>query len=167
MNRPDRWLPLILLLVFGLMVTVAFRYPPEARLTPVAVGLLGIALCLVQLAFESWSTAAPAARFRAAPKLGRPTEPQDEPAEPTLRAELAMWRYFLAFIATLLMFGFYVATPAMVFSYLWLQARVEWAYALVVAICATGVVYLVFDGIFHFALFPGFASSAALQALSR
>jgi hypothetical protein len=167
MNRPDRWLPPILLLAFGFMVVVAFRYPPEARLAPVAVGLLGIVLCLVQIAFESWSTGPFAARFQPAPKLGRPFEPLDVPGEASVREELAMWGYFLAFIATLLVFGFFIAIPSMVFSYLWRQARVKWPYALASAIGATGAVYLVFEGILHFVLFRGFAISAALQALSR
>lgn len=167
MNRPDRWLPPILLLAFGVMVAVAFRYPPEARLAPVAVGLLGIALCLVQIAFESSSAGAFAARFRAAPKLGRPFELLDVPGETPARDEIAMWGYFLAFVATLLVLGFYIAIPSMVFSYLWRQAHVKWPSALAVAIGATGAVYLVFEGIFHFVLFRGFAISAALQALSR
>jgi hypothetical protein len=167
MNRSNRWLPLLLLLAFGFMVVVAFRYPPEARLAPVAVGLLGIVLCLVQLAFESPSTNAFAARFRPAPKLGRPFEPLDVTAKAPVREEFAMWAYFLAFVATLLVLGFYVATPTMVFAYLWRQARVKWPYALAAAIGPTGAVYLVFEGIFHFVLFRGFAISAALQASSR
>jgi hypothetical protein len=167
MNRSDRWLPLVLLLTFGFMVVVAFRYPPEARLAPVAVGLLGIALCFVQLAFDGSSTAAFAARFRPAPKLGRPFEPSDVPGETRIRGEFAMWGYFLAFVTALLMLGFYIATPTMVFAYLWRQARVKLPYALAAAIGATGSVYLVFEGIFHFVLFRGFAISAALQALSQ
>lgn len=167
MNRSGRWLPLVLLLTFSFMVVVAFCYPPEARLAPVAVGLLGIALCFVQLAFESWSTGAFAARFRAAPKLGRPIEVLDVPGEAPVREELTMWGYFLAFIATLLVLGFYIAIPSMVFSYLWRQARVKWPSALASAIGTTSAVYLVFEGIFHFVLFRGFAISAALQALSQ
>ncbi len=167
MNRLDRWLTLILLMAFSLMVAMTFQYPAEARLVPVAVGLLGIALCVVQLAFESALKAGFALRFRSAPKIGRLEEFSDSPERGTVQSELRMWRHFLVFVATLLVFGFYIAVPMMVFSYLWRQARVRWPYALVAAFGATAALYLIFAGIFRFVLFPGFGIPAALVALGR
>jgi hypothetical protein len=159
-----------MLLVFGAMSLLAFRYPVEARLMPLIVGCLGFALCLLQLGFGFGGASRLAAYFRAAPKLGRPGEAVDGyggsgPA--SARLELIVWGYFLAFIAALLAFGFYIAVPALVFFYLWRQARVTWPRALFAGAGATAAMYFIFGEVLGFALFPGFVINTALQVLSR
>jgi hypothetical protein len=168
----DRWLTLLLLVLFASMLAIGLQYPAEARLVPVTVSLLGLALCLVQLAFDIGSArqAHFAERFHAAPKLGRPDLPTDDPEEPAAeiaQRELLMWGYFLAFVAALLSFGFYVAAPAMIFSYLWRRAQVKWPHALVVSVAAIAVMYCIFSGIFRFVLFQGFVVTAAMNLLSH
>jgi hypothetical protein len=126
----DRWLTLLLLVLFASMLAIGLQYPAEARLVPVTVSLLGLVLCLVQLAFDVGSArqAYFAERFHAAPKLGRPDLPVDDPEEPVAeiaQRELLMWGYFLAFVAAVLAFGFYVAAPATIFSHLWRRAQVN------------------------------------------
>lgn len=166
----DRWLILLLLSVFGSMVALAFAYSAEARLVPLTVGSFGVALCLLQLAFDVGGSRRLAAYFHAAPKLGRPNEIAvglDEAGATTLRQEMAVWGYFLGFVAAVLVVGFYVAVSAMLFFYLWRQARVIWPRALVASVSATAAMHLVFGQALGFALFPGFAITAALQLLSR
>ena len=171
MNTLGVWLNLFLLLLFGSMVAVAFQYPPEASLAPIVVGIPGMTLCLVQLALDLASLRRgpfAALGFRAAPKPGRPEEYEKELAEvdrETVRRELAIWGYFVTFLAGLLAFGFYTAVPAMLFVYLRLQARVRWTSALIAGVGATAVMFFVFGAVFRFTLFPGIVTPIALNAL--
>ncbi|MEW9837731.1 hypothetical protein [Mesorhizobium marinum] len=170
MNRLGGPIAMLLLAVFGWMVAFAFVYPKGARLMPVAVGLVGAALCLLQIAVDLG-----AARrnrmgryFRAAPKLGRP-ELHDagmpKLGAHTLSSEIAMWASFLAFIAGLLAFGFYVAVPALLFFFLWRQAGTRFATATMAAAGGLIAMALIFGTLFGFELFPGLVWPALLRSL--
>lgn len=164
MTCSGKWLTAFLLLLFGLMVAAVFQYPQEARFAPLVVGLPGIALCLVQLAFDLGYGRA--VLSSAAPKLGRPegfVEVPTELSSGTLRRELAAWAYFLAFIAALLAFGFHIAVPALLFVYLWREARLGWIRALAAGMGALAVMVFVFGEMLRFPLFPGFVIPALLR----
>lgn len=170
MNRFGSSMTVLLLAVFGWMVAAASAYPADARLMPLAIGLVGASLCLLQLAIDLGNTRRKrvTGHFRAAPKLGRPELHDVGTADlgrHTLSAEIAMWACFLAFIAALLAFGFYVAIPAMLFFYLRLQAGTRIATAVIAAAAASVTMALIFGRLFGFELFPGLAWSAILRPL--
>jgi hypothetical protein len=162
------WLTLILLLLFGWMVAAASGYPADARLMPVAIGLVGAALCLLQITLDLGNARRKRllTRFHPAPKVGRP-ELHDEGTTglgpQTRSAEIVMWSYFLAFIAALLAFGFYVAIPAMLFFCLWRQAGTKPTVAAAAAAAAGATMFAVFAKLFGFVLFPGAVWSAILK----
>ncbi len=166
MFRDGGWLTLVFLLLFAAMAATAFGYPVGARLMPAAVGVSGMAMCLLQLALEAASggPAGTGVRFHPAPKVGRPEEHDDAPPDPTPGKELATWGYFLAFIAGLLVFGFHVAVPALLFFYLWREAGLRPAKAAAATAVATAAMIALFVELFGFTLFPGFAIPA-LQGL--
>lgn len=169
MNRPNgSRLTVLLLLLFAGMVAAASQYPSGARLMPVAIGLAGAALCLLQLTLDLGSLQRSRA-IHLAPKLGRP-EGHDEGATglgpQTRRKELAMWAYFLAFIGVLLALGFFAAVPAMLFFFLWRQAGVRPLTAAVSAAAAGATMALIFDELLGFALFPGLVWPAILPSIS-
>ena len=169
MKRPNgSRLTVLLLFLFAGMVAVASQYPSGARLMPVAIGLAGAALCLLQLALDLGSLHRSRA-IHLAPKLGRP-DGHDESGTGlglhTRRKELAMWAYFLAFIGGLLALGFYVAVPAMLFFFLWHQAGVRPLTAAVSAAAAGATMALIFGELFGFGLFPGLVWPAILPSIS-
>jgi hypothetical protein len=146
------------------MVAVAFQYPPEARFAPLVVGLPGVALCLVQLAFDfGYGRDALAS---AAPKLGRPENFVEDPSEftpGTLCREFVAWGYFLGFVAALLAFGFHIAVPALLFFYLWREAHLRWTLALFIGAGALLVMVLILGEALRFPLFPGFIFPVLLR----
>jgi hypothetical protein len=167
MDSLGGWLSLLLLLLFGWMITAASGYPADARFMPMAIGLAGAALCLLQLILDLGNARRKRmmGRFYPAPKLGRP-EPYDEGTTglgpQTWSAETAMWGYFVAFVAALLAFGFYVAVPAMIFIYLWRQAATKPLSAAAGAVAGVTVLGL-FGKLFGFVMFPGAVSMATLK----
>jgi len=171
MNRQHgSWLTLLLLVLFGGMVAVASQYPNGARLMPMAIGLAGLTLCLLQLALDLGAMRRTRAmnRLSLAPKLGRP-EGHDESATglgpQTQRKEFAMWVYFMAFTGGVLALGFYVAVPAMIFLYLWREAGTRPLAAAFAATAAGTTMVLVLDKLFSLELFPGLVWSAMLRPM--
>src|SRR5690348_11500383 len=112
MNTFSTWLTVLMLAIFTAMVAIAMDFPEGAALMPLVVGIPGIALCLLQLALDYKRAAGLSTyRFRTAPKAGKPEdfvaeEPEFGPK--TVKQEVVVWTYFIAFIAGVLLFGFYV-----------------------------------------------------------
>ena len=172
MNSFSTWLTTIMLVIFSSMVGIATLYPEDARFMPFIVGIPGIALCALQLGLDavrahdgqSWIY-----RFRSAPKAGKPTEPAEgelpEFGAHTRRRELVMWGYVVAFIAGILAFGFYVAVPVMLVTFLRREAAQSWRFSLLLGGAATLVLYLMFGALLRIVLFPGFATPIVLRGL--
>lgn len=173
MNSFSTWLTAVMLVIFSAMVGIAaVLYPADARFMPFVVGIPGIALCVLQLGLDavrahdgqSWIY-----RFRSAPKAGKPAAPGEgelpEFGAHTRKRELAMWGYLLAFIAGILAFGFYVAVPVMLVTYLRREAQRTWTTALLLGGAATLVLYLMFGALLRIILFPGFVTPIILRGL--
>lgn len=145
---------LILMAIFGTMVVLAFDFPDNARFMPLVVGIPGFLLCGVQLWIEQRTY-----RYR------RDPDDDAELGTHTLKAELRAFGWFLGFIGLVLLVGFLIASPVLVFGYLWLEARARaWKAAV-----AAGVFTLWFGGMFEyvlgFALHPGIYGGAILRTL--
>jgi hypothetical protein len=169
-NKFSTWLTGLLLILFCSMTALAFQYPLGARMAPLVIGVPGIVLCLVQLGLDA--IAASGGRFaniqlRPAPKLGKPDyAPDGKPefgSEMTSRRELAMWCYFLAFIAGILVLGFYAVVPVVLVAYLHFEAGVIWPRALAAGVIGTAILYLTVERFLGFDLFPGFIMRLAMR----
>ena len=169
MNKFSTWLTGLLLILFCTMTALAFEYPVGARIAPLVIGVPGILLCLIQLGLDA--VAATGGRFasvqlRPAPKLGKPDYAPDGMPEfgfETTSRELAMWCYFLAFIAGILAFGFYAVVPVMLVAYLRFEAGATWPSALAAGVIGTAILYLTVETFFGFDLFPGFVMRLAMR----
>lgn len=144
----------LLLAVFTTMVALSFGFPTGARFMPLVVGIPAIALCLIQLAMD-WRARATRPRSRKSAELG----------PHTVVAELRAWGWFLAFIALVLLVGFVIAAPALVFGYLWREAGVRPWRAALAAAAFTGWIWGMFEHLLGFALHPGLWGSAILSAI--
>ena len=160
---------LVMLGIFLVLVGVATRYPAEARFMPFVVGIPPILLCLIQLVLDArdrrraaaeavdtrsdfekvqekvsqmvgrqvdFEVAHEALPGAAAPKLSH---------EETVRRELVLWGYFLGFIAGILLFGFWIAIPVFLVTFLRFQAKSSWMTSLLLGIGASIALYLVFE----------------------
>ena len=163
---------LVMLAIFAGMVLVAAGYPPEARLLPLVIGIPGLALCLLQVAYElrdSWAGARSRARSRArsgAPPKGPsaglsegPLQDDDPIAQAAkIRREVVLLAWFLAMVLGVLLFGFLVATPVLVFGFLALDQRESLKLAATMALAGFAVLYLIFEKLLELILFQGFVT---------
>jgi hypothetical protein len=104
--------------------------------------------------------------FQTAPKAGKPVDIAEELPEfggHTAKRELRMWGYFVAFIAGLLGFGYYVSIPVMLVTFLRREAEASWRTALLLGIGATIVLYLMFGLALQIQLYPGYLSTVILR----
>jgi Tripartite tricarboxylate transporter TctB family len=176
---------LVMLGIFVVMVAIASRYPAEARFMPFVVGIPPILLCLLQLVLDARARHRPPASADAPSDLERAqatasrivghqvefgasgtTEPQLSPAE-TVRRELVLWGYFLGFIAGIVLFGFWVAIPLFLVSFLRFQAKAGWRTALLLGVGASVALFLVFERGLKVQVHSGFVTSFVLDHLSR
>ncbi len=169
---------LALLAIFVVMVAIATSYPAGARFMTFVVGLPAIALCLLQLTLDARDrrrTAEPErgpseleiAQQRVSQKVGHTVQfdvpaadiaGDEAPLDPQtkLRRELAVWAYFLALIGGILLFGFYMAIPVFLFTFLRFQAGAKWTTTLLLTAIASTIIYLAFEKVLRVPLHPGF-----------
>ncbi|MDK1492618.1 tripartite tricarboxylate transporter TctB family protein [Sinorhizobium sp. 7-81] len=162
------WLTIVMLAFFIVMVGLSMEFPAKARFMPLIVGLPAIALCLVQLGIDLMPSSRSA--FHSAPRAGvaHPAGPDPELPEfgvHTVSQELLMWTYFVAFVAGILVFGFYASVPVLLVTFLRREAEASWRFALSLAAVATLVLYLMFGALLHIQLHPGFLTPWLVQAI--
>ena len=155
-SKPGIVFTVVMLAIVAAMVGVAAQYPPDSRFMPWVVGIPAIALCLVQIALDL--------RARRRPQDGD-EDPATRESEPpgTLRREAAMWGFFVALVAGILLFGFLVAVPLFVLAFLRVWARASWPLALGLVAAACVILYLVFVQGLNVALHQGFVTEALLE----
>jgi hypothetical protein len=74
----------------------------------------------------------------------------------TASRELIIWLYFAAFIAGVLIFGFYVAVPVMLVAFLHFETRFSLPRALLAGVGATAILYAAFGTVLQIRLHHGF-----------
>jgi hypothetical protein len=175
---------LVMLAIFAVMVGISATYPPGARFMTFVVGIPAIGLCLLQLAIDFHRARAPeAARSElqkaeeeASRLAGRPLQfemPSDsalfaevelEPKE-RIRRELIAWGYFLALIASVLLFGFRVTVPVFLIAFLRFQAGVSWRAALIYGGAGAVAMHLLFERLLKVSLHTGFVTEFIVDRL--
>lgn len=128
---------LAILLIFLSMLLMALGFPPKARLLPLLVSVPGSLLAVVQLLSE----------IR--------TIDSDMPDRECAAAERHMFFWIAMFFAGILLFGFNLAAPVLVFAFLLLGRRESLTIASVSAVATWGVLYGFFEVGFELPLFSG------------
>jgi hypothetical protein len=170
LNFSNFVMTLVMLTIFGVMLTISSGYPPAARFITFVIGIPAIALCLLQLGLdlyrlqpaESASSAGSAASNKRPPAYADQTMPATE----IRRRELIMWLYFLALIGGILMFGFYLAVPVFMVTFLRLRAEASWRLTLLLASSASLFLYFIFEKVLRVPLFGGFITERLTDWIS-
>jgi hypothetical protein len=171
---------LVMLAIFVTMVGIAAGYPADARFMPFVVGIPAIGLCLLQLVLDARERRRTGERLDAQGLFGKAeasisrmagrkvefevahaplpvveTEPLLSPREQVGR-ELALWSWFVGFIAGILLFGFWLTIPVFLVAFLRVQARAGWPRALLLGLGATAVLLATFELVFRLDVHAGF-----------
>jgi hypothetical protein len=172
---------LVMLTIFVVLVFIASGYPANARFMPFVVGIPAIGLCLLQLALdvrerrrvavagdprntfekaqESVSRiAGRTVEFEVAQEQPAVVEIDTPPEGETVRRELVLWGYFLGFIGGILLFGFWVAIPIFLVSFLRFQANSSWRMSLGLGLAASIAFFFIFEKGLRVTLHPGFVT---------
>jgi hypothetical protein len=159
---------LVMLAIFVVLLAIALRYPAQARFTPMLIALPAIALCLLQLFLDARARRGSTGEVdnrsefeKAQAKVSRIAGRQMDFAvahvpmpvvaapelshEETVRREFILWGYFLGFIAGILLFGFWVAIPVFLVTFLRHQAKSSWRMSLLLGISASIAMFFVFE----------------------
>jgi hypothetical protein len=181
MNRFSTAVTVVMLAIFVATVAVAATYSEKARFMPFVVGIPGIGLCLLQLAMDlrvarrvrPTAAASGSARGRRpqpdqVPSAGSPAASiaVEAPGALSVASEIRTWAYFVAYIGGVLLFGFHVAVPILVATYLYLEAKLSALAAGLAAAAFTLAVYLMFERLLEFKLHEGFLTQRLLDALA-
>ena len=129
----------LMLLIFTVMVGVAFTFPGEARFLPLVIGIPGLALSLTQFVIEL---------------RGKDPEEKTFTAEDRM-AELKMFGWFAVFIFGIILFGFPYAGPIIVALYLHFSWGEKWYVSLGAAAFCWAILHGVFDYVLGLPLFEG------------
>ncbi len=129
---------LAMLAIFAAMAGVAASYPPEARLLPLWVGITGTVLALVQVV-RDLSEAAGA----------------ETSADRWTRREWGYLAWFVAMVAGVVLFGFLIGAPVVVFAFLrWAQGE-RTVVATAFALSCPAVIFSVFEVLLGIEVFRG------------
>jgi hypothetical protein len=181
---------LVMLALFLIFVGFASTYPAQARFMPYVVGFPAIALCLLQLwmDYRDRRTAPEQSDGRSefekaednvSRMIGRKIEfdvahsaMPSEGAEllasdaGSTRREIVLWGCFLGFIFGILLFGFWIAIPVFLVTFLRFQANASWRFAIILTVVATAILYGMFDRVLRVQLHPGFVTEAILDKIA-
>jgi hypothetical protein len=157
---------LVMLAIFVVMVGTAATYPADTRFMPFVIGIPGILLCLLQVYLDSRKAALDArdsdhrnelekAEERVSKLVGRQVEFEaahtapdlvitENSEEVTRRREFLIWGYLVAFVAGILLLGFWVAIPVFLAIFLFREAHLSPVKTLVYTALGTSILYGVF-----------------------
>ena len=154
----------VMLAIFVTFVTIASQYPPQARFMPFVVGIPSIGLCLLQIFLDIRASRRKVvevedSRSEATAAPGIP-EVMDASSIPPgmVGREILMWTYFLGFIASVLVFGFWFTIPVFLVTFLHFEAKLTWLKAVLTGVIATGILYLAVAKGLRVDLHPGFVT---------
>lgn len=133
-----------MLAVFAAMVGMATAYPADSRFLPFVIGIPGTVLCAIQLAIEI-----AAARREG----GRRLNPEERAK---LRAAAILFGWLTGFMVAILLLGFLIAMPLVLFGFLWLHQREPLKLSAILAAGGFVGMKLIFDVMLRLPLHTGF-----------
>lgn len=139
----------VMLTIFAAALAMAAGYPPQARVMPILVGGAGALLCLIQL----WQGIA---RDR------RAAEPHGESDRTAPWREMHLLAWYAGFLLGIVLFGFLLAAPVLVFGFLRIDQHERTLPAAVLAVGCLAALCLVFELVLELPLYRGLAAGLSL-----
>ncbi len=146
---------LVILAIGVIYLLWAQSYPPELSVVPTLVAWLTIALALLDAASHTETRLGRVVRSF----VGQPAAGAADGEKPARRPGWAavtfsvLWP--LAYVACVILAGFLLVTPVYIFAYMVLYGRQPILRSALSAVITTGVIWLTFEMLFHYPLFPG------------
>lgn len=180
MRYSNSFMTVVMLGLFIVLVTIASGYPAGARFMPFVVGIPAIILGILQLFIDARErntkkevdtrTEAEKAEAAVTAVVGKRVDfhishdfmaqmgGEEVPEDVLRRREIAMWAYFLGFILSLILFGFWISIPIFLITFIRFQAEKSWLFAISLSLSVSVVLYIIFEKIFRVVLHTGFVT---------
>jgi hypothetical protein len=139
-NRASLGLALAIMAVTAYGIWSAFAWPLKAKLFPLVIG---IPLFLLASAEVLWVIFGKREASQATPVAGH------TPAGVARNRTLLAAGWALGFFAVIVLFGFLIAVPALVFLYLRVQSKEGWLFTIVFTAAVWALFYGLFDLLLH------------------
>ena len=141
---------LALAVLFAAALVAAQGFRAQARLFPTVIGIVGLALALLQLAMELRKQQAPAPGPPAVAPFGSGEESVEGmegevPPEVLRRRTAALLAWVFGFAAAVWLVGFSAAVPLCTLAYLKVDARESWPTSIIFAAASGAVFYGLFE----------------------
>lgn|SRR5512134_4184333 len=138
----SRVLGVAVMLASGAAVVIAMDWPLKAKLFPIAIGVPVFCMAAAEVV---WGFLRPEARaaamdFRLSDHL---------PSKIAVRRTLVAIGWMLGFLVGIVLVGFPMAVPLVVFLYAKVQGHESWGLSLGLALGVWGLFYAVFDRLLH------------------
>jgi len=146
--------PVLMLCIFGVMMAEAVTWNFSARIIPMIVGTGAIFFCSVSLLNEVFKDEIHkkreeerAARGEAAEKMHMDiasTIDDMTPKEIAIRGAI-FFGWMIGFLASMALIGLIPTVPLFIIAFMRVEGQEPWRITLLMAICTTALVYIVFD----------------------
>jgi hypothetical protein len=147
-NRASLGLALAIMAVSGWGIYSALEWPLKAKLFPLAIGIPLFCLATAEALWAIFAKgrASEAADFKMS---------EDQPREVVVRRTLLAVAWALGFFAMIVLLGFQIAVPVLVFAYIRLQGKESWLFTIVFTAVVWALFYGLFDLVLHLPFPPG------------
>ena len=168
--KGDTVFGILMLAAITMFVCYSLRYSPTARLVPLIIGIPGLVFMILQLMIDNLPGVSKrvgklgskkdlfgAEQIRAREKgPGEAGAVEKAPSVPQRRIpEGIMFVWIISFVVLIYLFGYLVAIPALVFSFLKFRAGASWAFSILSAVLMEAVVYAGFVILLNVSLYKG------------
>lgn len=144
-NKASLGLAIGIIFVSGFAIFSAWAWPWKAALFPLAIG---IPLFVLATAEVLWSLARKSAQGDADSARDFQLSTHLSEKEALRRTALAI-AWILGFFAAVVLVGFSIAVPLLVFLYMRVQGRERWVFSIVFALVVWACFYGLFDRLLH------------------
>lgn len=139
-NRASLGLAIVIMIVSGCGIWSALAWPLKAKLFPLVIGIPLFCLALAEALRVLLSKEKAAGDFRLSP---------EQPNDVALRRTLIAAGWAIGFFVAIVLLGFQVAVPVLVFAYIRLQGKESWVFTLVFTAGVWACFYGLFDLLLH------------------
>ncbi len=141
-NRASLILAIAIAALAGWGIFSALAWPLKAKLFPLVIGIPLFCLALAEILWVTLgsSRGAAAADFKLT---------QDHPPEVVRRRTLIAVAWIIGFFALILLLGFLIAVPLLVFAYLRIEGKESWIFCAAFTLVLWAGFYGLFDQLLH------------------
>ena len=138
-NRASLGLAIVILVVSGLGIWSALAWPLKAKLFPLVIGIPLFCLALAEILWVLLAKqTSDDSRLSA-----------DQPNDVALRRTLIAAGWAIGFFVAIVLVGFQLAVPLLLFAYIRLQGKESWLFTIVFTAAVWAFFYGLFDLLLH------------------